>query len=588
MQEADSAPAGVLHAGAAAHRVATASTAAILVAAAWGVLQLWGIGAAPFHSRGEPREAVVVQDLVRRNEWILPQRNGEQLPRKPPLFYWLAGAAAHMRGRVDEAGVRLPSVVLSGVACVLVAAVVSAFYGGVAGVTAGFVLLSSFEWARAATSARVDMTLTFGLTLSFIGLLLFRSVERPAWLALFYAGAAWATLSKGIPGIAVPAFAVLLVCLLADRSLAFAWRLRPITGGIAVLLVAGAWYVAAAARGGHEFIAIVVNENLVRAVGSREIDMGHIHSVRYLIAALLLGLLPWTVFLPSVGLALWHDRMRIDRWDPRIVSLVWVVAVFTPYALATSKRSVYLLGLYPAVALLVGWWAGRAARGDLRAPVLGRVLTAVAWGLAALFGLAAVLAGAQAAGLPLLDAMAPLLPPGAAAFAAPIDAAARGGGLALTLAAASVAAALLACTAAAGRWRVALASMIACVAATIIGARLHVLPALAVFDSRAPFALALRRAVADSDTLSTGAALDYGTIFYLDRDLPVYDPATATDAPPYLMLPEPAWLRMPLATRRLYRRMPSLRIERGANQGYPVVLQRRDGGHPAMERRQRD
>jgi len=146
-----------------------------------------------------------VQDLVRHGNWILPRRNGVQLPRKPPLFYWLAAGAARVRGAVDEASVRLPSALQSGAACLIVAAVAAALYGGVAGTAAGITLLTSFEWLRAATAARVDMTTTFGLVLVFVGLLLFRRAERGIWLFLIYGGAAWATLSKGIPGLAIPA-----------------------------------------------------------------------------------------------------------------------------------------------------------------------------------------------------------------------------------------------------------------------------------------------------------------------------------------------------------------------------------------------
>src|SRR5262245_9750074 len=195
-----------------ARRAAALLAALTTVGAAWAVLQLYGLWLSPFYTRGEPREAIVVQDLVRRGDWILPKRNGVQLPRKPPLYYWLAGLAAHARGVVDETSVRLPSAVLSGVACLLVSGVATILYGTVAGTVSGLTLLTAFEWQRAGAAARVDMTLTFGLTLVFAGLLLFRRVERRRWLFLAYAGAICATLSKGIPGLVIPALQVALLC----------------------------------------------------------------------------------------------------------------------------------------------------------------------------------------------------------------------------------------------------------------------------------------------------------------------------------------------------------------------------------------
>jgi 4-amino-4-deoxy-L-arabinose transferase-like glycosyltransferase len=193
----------------------------------------------PFHTRGEPREAVVVQDLVARGDWILPRRNATVLPRKPPLFYWLGGAVARARGVVDEAGVRLPSALLSGAAVLLLTAAVALTLTPRAALIAGLALLTSFEWLRAATAARVDMTLAFGLTLAFVGLLRFRLTAGAPALALFYTGVTWATLAKGIPGLAIPAIAVALLCLL-DRGLGPLRQLRPLRGGLVVLLVVGA------------------------------------------------------------------------------------------------------------------------------------------------------------------------------------------------------------------------------------------------------------------------------------------------------------------------------------------------------------
>jgi 4-amino-4-deoxy-L-arabinose transferase-like glycosyltransferase len=568
-------------------RASEAFAVVAIVAAAWAALQGFALSRAPFHTRGEPREAVVVQDLVRRGDWILPRRNGAALPRKPPLFYWLAAVAARARGGVDEASVRLPSAVLSGVACALLAAVTTVIYGALSGTVSGLTLLTSFEWLRAATTARVDMTLAFGLALAFAGLLLFRRVEHPAWLLLVYAGAAWATLSKGIPGLVIPIVQVLLLCAVVDRSFAFARRLRPLSGLLAVLTVSGLWYAAAAVRGGRDFVSIVVDENLVRALGTSHFALGHRHSIVYLVFALLAGLLPWTVLLPSVAVSLWRDRRGMGRCDPRRFAILWIVAVFALYAFATSKRGVYLLPLYPAVCLLVGWWAAQAVRGRVEPRWLLRVLAPLAWVLAAVLALLAVVAGAQAAGLPLLDSAASLFGPRPAFDLACVAAAVRDhAGLALCLAMAAAAAAALASGARARRCGVALASLFVGTAAVIIAVRAVVLPAIGEGYTRRPFAAALRRAVADPLAVHTTDSLDYGTLFYWDAAMPVYDPKGGGDVPPYLLSPEAAWLRMSAAERLHYRRLPGLRVEHGGDQGYVAVLQRREEAdpHPAAVR----
>ena len=548
--------------------------ALVVVTAAWAVLQLWGLERTPFHTHGEPREAVVVQDLVQRNHWILPRRNGVTLPRKPPLFYWLAGASSRALGGIDERSIRLPSALQSGAATLLVTGATALLIGPPAGAAAGLALLSSFEWLRAATSARVDMTLTFGLTLVFVGLLLFRQSERTVWRVLVYLGATWATLAKGIPGLAIPVLQIALLCAL-DRSLQPLRRLRPLLGLLIVALVAGAWYGAATAEGGRAFLAIVANENLVRIVGAKSANLGHAHGVGYLVGALLAGLLPWTLLLPGVAIALWRDRATLDRRDPRLFALLWSAAVFLPYAVASSKRGVYLLPLYPAVALLLGWWAQRVWRRltDLR--VLRVMVVVLLWPLAVLCALLAGAALAERAGAPLLAWLPGLARGRAAAHVTAIVAAAATPDalFPILLAAASAAAVVGALAARAAQPRVLLAALFALNAALVLAVRLVAMPAIAAVETRREFAAALRAAVSDAALVHTVPNLDYGTLFYWGGAMPVYDPTAGGEAPPYLLMPEPTWLRAPEALREIYVRLPGLRVEHG--EGLPVVLVRR-------------
>lgn len=545
------------------------------VAVAWAALQMWGLGRTPFHTRGEPREAVVIQDLVANRHWVLPRRNATQLPRKPPLFYWLGGIAATARGSVDEYSVRLPSAVQSGAAALLLTATVAATMSPVAGAGAGVVLLTSFEWLRAGTAARVDMTLTFGLTLVFTGLLLFRRRPHPAWLVLFYLGAIWATLAKGIPGLAIPVIQVALLCAV-DRGFEPLRSLRPLRGLLLVLLAAGAWYAAAAAQAGHAFVDIVLRENLVRIGGAGAASMGHAHGFGYLIGVLLAGLLPWTLLLPSVGMALWRARATLQRQDPRVTALLWCAAVLLPYSFASSKRGVYLLPLYPAVALLVGWWIERVWRGVERPARLAGLLRLLLWPMALLLGLLGLIVAAERAGWPLLGWLPELGRGRSGTHLHAVVAAMRGGGeLAALLAAAAAAAVIGGLAAGRGRMRLLLGGLVGVTAAIVLVVRLAIMPAIGAAETRRDFAAALRAALEDPDALRTAPSLDYGTLFYWGAAMPVYDPRDGGEAPLLLLMPEASWVRAPAALRARYERLPGIRATRPNDEGLPVVLSRR-------------
>lgn len=71
------------------------------------------IGLSDFHTKGEPREAVVAYSMIEQNDWILPRNNGGEIPYKPPFFHWCIAAVSMLLngGEVNEAMSRLPSAI---------------------------------------------------------------------------------------------------------------------------------------------------------------------------------------------------------------------------------------------------------------------------------------------------------------------------------------------------------------------------------------------------------------------------------------------------------------------------------------------
>src|SRR3989454_10277353 len=64
---------------------------------------------------GEASEGLVVREMLRTGDWILPLWNGSVVPSKPPLFHWLAaGAAPLTRAGGTQHTPRRPSIALAG------------------------------------------------------------------------------------------------------------------------------------------------------------------------------------------------------------------------------------------------------------------------------------------------------------------------------------------------------------------------------------------------------------------------------------------------------------------------------------------
>ncbi len=370
----------------------------------------------PFFTKGEPREGLVVRRMVEEGDWVLPKRSSEHgwtIASKPPFFHWLGALTAITTGETSELAVRLPSVLLGTATVIAVWAIAEPLLPGTAAFSGAIVLATTFEWVRAVSSARVDGTLAALMTLAL--LLFYRGIVRGGLSRVeavaAYGCLACATLTKGPVGFLLPGL-VVFVALVVLRRLALVPRLRPVLGGALILAVAGGWYAAAWHLGGQAFFRKhILKENVFRFLGASALKSGHEHPFYYYVPTFAAGFLPWTPFLVVALVAALRDRTA--RRDPAIAfPLVWTVTVFAFYSAASAKRSVYLLALYPAAALLTGWWWERL-RTTSSAPqwLRGRLtrLVVAATCLAVVLPLALVVA--EGLGFAPLQQLAPLLHP---------------------------------------------------------------------------------------------------------------------------------------------------------------------------------
>jgi hypothetical protein len=323
-----------------------------LLIALCGVLYFPYLGSSPFFDKGEPREAIAVQDILQRGEWLFPLKRATAIPSKPPLFHWSAALAARVSGRADEATIRLPSALYATLGVLALYAMGRRIFGTDAALFGAAILATTSVYATQALSARVDMTLTFFVTLSLV---LFYSVHRgflagPAWRYAFYAVWGIGTLAKGPLGLLLPGLVIVAFLALRRR-----WdELLKLVFHPGVLLTAAlalGWYVVAIMRAGEGFVdRQLLQENLERFVGGS----GHSHPVHYYIPYLLALGLPWSLFLPFL---LWDSlRNFASSRDDTLFLQVWFVVMFAFFSVSLGKRPVYLLPLYPALSLLLGLW----------------------------------------------------------------------------------------------------------------------------------------------------------------------------------------------------------------------------------------
>lgn len=524
----------------------------LMLAAAAGLLVAATLDL-PFYTKGQAREATVVMAMLDTQEFVLPLRNGTDIPSKPPLFHWLGSLASLAAGRLDEFTVRLPSVAASLVALAATAWAGMRLFGATTGLMAFLVLLTSQQWLVSSTSARVDMTLTALVSLCLLAAVLDRAGAR-RHPALIYALAALAVLAKGPVGAALPAL-VLFVYLVLARDLSYLlgfFRRRALLW----ILVPVAWYLAAWLEGGQAFVdKLLLRENLYRIFDPGAVDAGHVHGPAYYLTALLTGMAPWSLLLPAALAGL--VRKGGSQNSPAALGflLCWALGTIVLFSLAGSKRPVYILPAYPALALVLGHWIAGLLGGHEAGKFALWSVRVTVWLISAVIALLAAVVVLETAGLSLLDAIEPFLNANDAANLPAVISALRAEPLVM-LGWALATALLLVWLARATRraaWSQAFPTLALLVAMTAAVPVLTVQRELARGQSLASFVRAAAPAVGrerlffyrpgEERAEVAGSVhrifetMHYGAVFYARRSIPVLDsPGEFPEAGPYWLL----------------------------------------------------
>lgn len=320
------------------------------------------LGNALFNTKGEPREAIVAVSMLKYGNWILPINNGVDIAYKPPFFHWCIAFFSLFQGYVSEFTSRLPSAL----ALIAMTLVGFKFYEKRStpqiALIECLVAITSFEVHRAGTNCRVDMLLSALMVISLYQLYKWgeKGLRGVPVVAILCMSAAF--LTKGPVGIVLPCLVTAVFLLIRGYrfvKLLYAFALV----ALASCVIPACWYVAAYMQGGDTFMQLVYEENVLRFLGKMSYS-SHENPAYYNVITVLSGYLPYTLLVvmslfvlkykkPEGTLKSWWNRLvdyikSMD--DTRLFSLLSIVIIFIFYCIPKSKRSVYLLPIYPFIA----------------------------------------------------------------------------------------------------------------------------------------------------------------------------------------------------------------------------------------------
>jgi 4-amino-4-deoxy-L-arabinose transferase-like glycosyltransferase len=343
-------------------------------------------------------EAIVAQgarEMLAGAGWQVPTLGGRPWLEKPPLAHWLAALLGALRGRIDEAGARLPTAIASTLLALAVAELAARRFGPAVGVLAGAVQATTAWGVARGRLADADMLLACLTTWAIVALdrmrgrsLMYLDISRRGWDVPFFALLGATALVKGVGFGAAMVGSALVPLLVWDRDGALLRRLlRPLGVGLG-LGIALAWPALVLAR--HpEALGLWLSHTAGRFGATTPFASDP--WPEYL-AAPLVWMLPWT---PLALAGAWGSARRAaggaGRYGADRLLWAWAVAPALLVTMARARSAHYLLPALPPWSVWAalglarlgawleprGWSAGRLGR----IAALLFLGVAIAWGI---------------------------------------------------------------------------------------------------------------------------------------------------------------------------------------------------------------
>jgi 4-amino-4-deoxy-L-arabinose transferase-like glycosyltransferase len=359
------------------------------------LLAVWfaGLQSRSLFEPDEGRYAEIAREMFASGDWVMPRFDGFKFYDKPPLQYWATALNYQLFG-VHHWTARLWSA-SAGLLCVLATWYAARrVWGAREGRLSGLVCAGMFLIVAAAHITSLDMGVAAFLTAALCAFLIAEfGCDTPAsqrrWMLLTWLAMGLAVLSKGLIGIVLPGGA-LFVYLLWKRDWTLLRRVQLLPGLALLLVVTVPWFVLLARRDDQFLSFFFIHEHFGRflsKVANRNQPWW------YYLPIAVVGLLPWTGFLLQALRVSWQRARQADDNAAGLV-LIYATVVLLFFSLSGAKLPLYVLPMFPALALLIGRTLPR-----LKQDMIARRLLWIA--------IPAVLGAGIALALPLVSPLGP-------------------------------------------------------------------------------------------------------------------------------------------------------------------------------------
>jgi len=305
----------------------------------------------------EDEYAQMSREMIRTNNWAFPTVNGQPWAIKPALYNWLTGLISLPYGDVNEFRARVFSALSALGTFLIVFFLGQRMFSTLAGFLAASAMGTSILFLQYARWAQTNMLSTFFAALAIF--LFYRGYtdpqKRTSSYMMMYVAVALGILTMGPVNLIMPGLVVFFY-LVVVKDLRHIKQLKLIWGVIIVSALAAPWYVIVSMGDGYAS-ELLVKTNFTRFFNA----WTHKRPIYYYLIGLPWAFMPWFLYLPGALHLAFSKRSQEHRKALQFL-LVWAISLLIFFSIAQTKRHQYILIIYPALALLVGYLGDMAIR----------------------------------------------------------------------------------------------------------------------------------------------------------------------------------------------------------------------------------
>ncbi len=304
------------------------------------------------------------KEMLQRGDWLTPYIFDRPQFEKPIFTYWLLMIAIKFFGltafaaRFWPAAFGIVGVLLTyWFAYVLFERKRTAFLSAT-------VLMSSFIYLALSRAVLTDMIFSIWVVLSlaafYYGFL--HPQKKALSIILCFTFSGIAVLTKGVLGFIFPASVIVGYLLYQNQPKYFSHR-ATVLGILLFLVIAVPWHWAMMNMYGHAFTEEYFKNVHIRRILEAEHQKSN--TWYFYPLTVLTGVFPWSFFLIPAGYACYSlARKRGPHQGNLVFLFFWIGFIVATMQVAQSKLASYIFPVFPAVAILLGFYFDKILSGE--------------------------------------------------------------------------------------------------------------------------------------------------------------------------------------------------------------------------------